>query len=1754
MGIRTLKEPGAARKEKQQKSIKKRLLLVLKGVSSIVLVLGLFFLIAWGRYAKQQFFGPPGVYIQDFTNGALEISPGAAFVIPFDQRMNKDTVRKAISIIPEKEGSWEWESKTLLIKPHVPFKTGEKYVVSIDTSATSIFGQPLASHYELQYVIGLSPQIKAVYPEALELTDEDGISILFSHPMVLHQEMERASAKELFTLMPPVNGQWTWYNQKAIAFRPSTSWDLSTRYQLIQKDVIQTLGGERIEENVERVFETERFALDEKFISGLQQNPVRKIGEALVVSFNQEPSSESANSMIEVRDSKGRKVALKSVKNTENNKELLLRPAKGNWDYDEQYIANIKEGLMPQQGNLGLNESTEFAFQGESFFFPIGGEEKEYYYLPEEKRVVFQTKEEIPERLLNENFFVSPSYPFDITQSEKKISIDFKENAFSQKRENIVVTYSIKDKEGLTAKVTELTFKPAKKLEYQMQEKERILCVFSNMALHETSTLIGLENGQRSLARIENGQNDDCGERNELLPFTSYFEKKYFSPNTTHDLEMRLVDKHNRITITPVTLVTSTITTDQRYLYTNNLSEYKHVSNAEDLQMDFQSKNIESLILTVCQLEAKKALAIETTYEQRWYSFDPDPEECIRFERRDLDVKVQWGKEQKESVLLPDVMDKLQNGIYFVHVVAPGYFNEQGEPLEALQILQLSAWNMLSKRGRSPLVWLSSSEDSSPVKNAQVSFVSNDGLVLETHVTGDDGSIYLENTDIKYGYLMARKGKEELLMSAFSQEGIEPARFDISQDVREQKRLHQFYLEDPSLYGNTLQGVFILKEQEEGRLLVPNVSQAVIAVYDQQEKLLWRSFHQFDEYGSFQFEIPKRNLIVDERYQIEACVGLHQGVCHGESYWAFFSGTGFKGNKMSEMRSEVFSSSETKGIQKLSTEEREVGNEVKFQISGLEQGVPFLFAVEREGVYDYQVITPESESMPMSFTITEKMVPEVMISVTQFGAESFLADMKRISVKRKTKTLHFQKSPEKINEIVFLDDNNQENKDVESFYFTLYGAGLNLENKASEAFYPRIGTRVISAANIPDKFLQDKTQNLQPFPQRSIPDVVIINGKLFSPGEESAHDFGKMYVVAHDKQGHFANLVFGQEVIQKDIRLEASFPNFVRPADKVISEITVTNENEDLKNLQMIVSSSDLVFPQGAVFHVGVPKNEKRVIAVPFQLKGNTLGESASFSSTLANQSQILAAHSVILPVKHHEKLHPLSKHLYHHSNSLQVEIDPDFSASGIWNVTTIIAPTPVAYILENVRVSLASKTLGLEEMVIKMGLAGEFEQFVSAQDPSYTQQSFENELYYLAELQHADGSWSPLGENMDSEPVLSSAVVKSLSVLINANKEVPETMIQKAKLYLKGDLDRRSNERVRAAKKLSDETGEAVFEEMLILNALSSLSPTGVSYANSWYNIKEDLSVESLVLLLMTFEDYRDAGVASTEFRIEEILQLIHEKAQEANNKRWLTPEDLHSGRVSDFILTSWYLESLVRQASGRTEIPEVITWLRDQKDLTKNQYIAAQAAYVQAMSSYLKIYQAQVNSPVITVDTLTQSLSYDLVPNDPTQAIVLEEILEVEEDQEIPLIRISAENEQPLFVELIKNSEQSQELATDNGLTVFHSFSKKQYEVGEEIRGEIIVLSDQNYERIVLVQPQVGGALPTASEDEREGEWQVLSSNHDESWYLVKELSAGETRVPFTWTATHPGVYQLPPVYAYVSRSPDTYGISNSKVIEIR
>lgn len=1714
------------------------------------------------RYTSEVFFDEPKIFGADLDEPTM-LSREGTFMLEFDQRMNQESVEKALEVQPAIPYQLEWRGKELVIDPKKELEIGENYTITIRKAAKSVFGKRLARDYSVRYVVSKDPHIVRIFPAAPQVKVDEKVILIFSHAMVSGQETGKPFRPDFLQLSPLTPGTWIWRDAKTLVFTTEKGFTLSTRYQLTSIEPLKTYDGTPIDQQIDHSFSTERMMLGEEDVENQEGQDAKwhKVDEPFFLHFTQPVSIASLREHIQISDSTGKELDQFSIAPVPDESFVYAIKGRAQWQYHETYQVLVAAGSMPEIGNLGLQEESSFVFATEPFLLEASVPDElvgDDTLFVSQNALHISFPEAVDRDRLQQAIYFVPTIPFEVVSvNTKDFSIVLPDN--SQKRENIKMYLSDAintSGKKILSRAVSFQLQDISALSLDLKLSEGKLCFISNYPLGKKSHALAQISGREEKWQLdESDAESPCRAlREEGKTFVSELSQAYLEPNAENVLTLYAEDVFQQQKTEKFSVKTGSITTSDASISIDDSTALHYIQAPEQLTVEYQTKNVRTLKAELCKVSSEVFIAVETTQEERWRSFAPSAEKCLRYKILQKEIQPRWGRTERHQLQISEGFPEVEPGIYLVKLSLPTFLDGEGKPFQENVVVQYSPWNILSKRGESSLVWVTD-EFRQPISGVNAVFYANDGSAQIKRRTDDQGMIVLQDKRAQYEFIAIAYRDQELVLNSFDQEGFESQRYGIPFNTEETPYRYQFYTEDFNASPRQIRGVFTLREKVDGKLAVPQVTSAVVTLANQQEEVLWRSIEPFDDFGNVRFDINPTMPIFDGVYQLSVCLGLHEGVCHGTSLWTtIVKGQSGYGHLIAESTNRTDSNDQRESAHLhiiAASSSPKAGDQITVSISGVEPKVPVLLTAERDRLEFSKVYYPEKSSFDTTITLTEEMIPEVIFTVTQFQTDSVLYDMQELALDRQQKVLKKEKmaGEDRVHQVVFRLHEN-----------------MNFpEDFIANSFYPRLGTGITTAAT---KRPQQDPQQGSEMAASEIPlDLVVVNGTLLSQekNEDQKEPTEPRLEIYQDQNGRFGVLAKERQEIKPEVRITSNFPDFVREGDRIIAEVLVSNTGDRNKNIQLIGTGKGAIFLSDRSYILGLAPGQQQTLRIPVLIESIPQGEVVQFDFEAFLENDIMAHHQEQVPLAHLHARPLYKKIMILESKNGQGMISLPLQYPQTAKRSVLIGLSPLSFALENLRMMLHRDTLHLEEMVfaaIAESSYGHLLQPSAAakselRDIIKIRQNTDDVIAMLQTKQKSDGGWSDDSQQVDSQLMTSIWIAKALSIHEQAQQRAISAMIKDdLKAFLKDELDKRVNARLADQESAAALTPEQIFEELLILNALSSLTPSGVSYANNWYLKLQELSNESLVLLLLTFEDYRDAGIAGVNFKIEEMIQLL--KTRQRQDEHGISLEKSPDIKESTpFLITSWYLEALVRQASARADLPSVITWLVNNK--YRPEYLGPQDqfTFLASMASYLRIFQEDIKAKQIEITLDNSRHQLDIDPAEKFQTFLLEDTFIFSGTEESnPTVRFSADQEQPLFVEVNWEPDEKNIAAVSKGISVWVSLPKSApMQQGDTVEGFISIISPEPRRKVIVSQPLLA-AIKDVSQDIQDGKqgWQTQTFAHEEKWYLFDELPEGETVIPFRWEFTTPGVLNLPSVYAFVLEEPNTYALTATQEIEVR
>ncbi|MDF2378853.1 MAG: Ig-like domain-containing protein [Candidatus Gracilibacteria bacterium] len=1742
------------------------------GILVLILVIGS----VW-RGGGNEWLSSPVVLSPQSSEELIEISPKSSFVIEFDQRMKKETVSNAVSLEPARSYSEQWAGNRLYVIPREPLQKGQFYQVLVDASAENFFGYALEQSYKFSYSVGSEARVLAVHPlEDIEVSDT--LTIFFSHAMIPDHAIGSPDLQGLFTLSPYIAGDWSWKNTKTLSFTPRDGFPFSSEFRLYNDAPLKTLNNSLIDDTVEKVYKTASIELLQE--TPLESSTLVSVDQPFTLHFNQSVSVKSLQDSLRVSRGDGSAVSeISVVKIDEENGVYTVLPNSMQWSYNQNYRIDLKPGLLPERGNTPLDGEWSWQFSTESFYAVNPQFEFDQDVYLADDTFIISFKESVAYEKAKEVMGTLSGIPFTLVEIDKEsFKVSLSQN--SQKRENIDFVLSKKiNPSGKTYLDQDLIIRISKSptLEVITRETNQNVCFHLSQQLTLESSSAKWKSEAESVSnKLTKSDKQSC-EEVEGFQFQYELSKSIIPPESKQTLDVFLADIFGNTKELSLEITRPALAKEDLELFNNQEQFFKTVATPKELVFSYSHKNITDLSVKVCQLSFSQFFSVEYNQSERWSGFFPTPTTCLRIKTLNKKSEVSWDETISSEVDILSVIPEVQDGIFYVQVSSPFARGQFGFSEKAHGIIQYSPLEVISKRGQNSLVWVLDKQSLIPVEQAQVTYYNSDGVAVFTDNTNENGLLVDTKVKLKYDYLTAMKGNKEVLLYAFDQTGLEPWRYGAPFNFDENEFLFQVVFESNTDLSTSRDGLVVLKQREQRSAKSPRVSSVVLTLENLTGDMLWRKISPVDEFGNIPFTVEKIVPLGKEKLIFGICIGLHDSICQG----TFLSTElDFKTHEQHHAKDLNNSVKEKHITHKVITIEKsplaDVGDTVSLQLKNLKSGFPVLITAESDHIAHAEVFVAASQQEEVIVELKEDMIPEVFFSVTQFTDTGLLYDLDGIWIGHQSKTIDLTQlnSADSFEEVAFQTLRGKSIASSSIVVFKKYDRTPFAFPNFLEKFYPQMGNSVLTASTqlITTLDKQEDHISMRPLQQQShlliFPgDIELLEIKDSSPSEVGRTP-SDLYYFVHDREGHFGmnsqqrTIPLKAELVLEDFSIQVEPLPFMRPSDRAVIDIRISNKTDFSRNLLFDMESTGVsIQPSQSVF-VGISGNDTRTLPVTLELppQKHTKGFPGVLFD-LKGDTRTLAQKTLVIQHAEAFRYLPNRHHIWNQFEAGQGNLlVPSTQTEGPMRLYTI-ATSPIAYVIGNLSEYMKRDTLWNEEIIQRAALIALFQDLVPEKndhlqeliDLLKDQEPIENVLEYLQYSQREDGGWSELPSGFESDLSFSIANAKRLSdIEQHISTRLDQQMRNGIVTYLKLRLQEKGAQRITDEIDLRSLSDEDSLAELRHLSALSALSPSGIPFANNWYGIRDQLSDHALVTLLIIFEDYRDAKVSGSNYKIEEITQLLKERQKKFRNTIWIKTAD----SSSDFIATSLYLQSLVRQASSHLDIPEVISWLNDNKYKLRYQSRDNQYTFLKAMASYLRLYQESQIADKISLQFGDGSKTdFQLNKEVKGQFFQISNQFQYTSDQDELLSDISAElsavPRQALFSEV---SWEIQDNVPDaQGISVFSNTTQQgTLQKGDIISGEIHILSPFPRKKVIIIQHLPSLIHVTGSTNSQMGHQKQVGD--DQIWTMIDQLPPGQTTIPFEWTAQLRGTATIPPIEVFSAVEPDVYATSQEKELRVR
>lgn len=1100
----------------------------------------------------------------------------------------------------------------------------------------------------------------------------------------------------------------------------------------------------------------------------------------------------------------------------------------------------------------------------------------------------------------------------------------------------------------------------------------------------------------------------------------------------------------------------------------------RFATDENDLTLPFHVEEMDPLNLSLCQLSLDQVVRIDLRTFRRWENFTPSPRTCRRFESSP--VMVSNVHSSDHELRLPQIFPDLRHGLYYLRL------SDGEEYIDAL--IEYSSLSAFIKRGASALVYLINTAKR-PVPDAQVRLYSHSGSLLQMGRTDRSGLFVLPKNRLAFEYVGVVFGDEELFINLFSSTEFSPERFGIPMNQEQNPYRFQVLLEENR--ETAFRGVFMVRRNTPAGPLSLNVSSVEISLMNADEEIIATGRFPMDRDGNVFFSLEPKNKVLPDALILNLCIGLFDHGCLGSSLWTFLDNADRDRSieEKTALQSEVAPDSQDL-IQEITLDDALTTITLKLQ--NLTPDVPFVVMAERDALYFSETRVPSSSSDILTLPVVSSMVPELFFSIVQPRGDVFAYAMKRFPIPRVLKKIPESPLPLVTNNILF----------------SISGAlPSNLEERFLETWYPFEGSSMITTATRKAMVLTPG-KNTSPTDIPENPPVLIIPGTQKS--EASVTDDSPLLVFSEDPDHRFG--VFLKEPSSPELIITASLPPFFRQNDRMMVDLNLKNRGDQLLNVELLSSGNGLqIFPQGPIL-LGLPPNSERIF--PMQVlaiaSGAVRKQTELTVTAVSDLGEVFASFRSQLSfagTPGNEKKNQFSKEMNLFEKipqEFEVAIRPDFN-----DLELILAPSPIAFVLGQLPALIEKPPYFWNDQVLIRSV-----------------------LLFLNEMQRkekdAKTKFLAISDLVERQDLFSLPfedaffVTDALTFAETAEHPIPPDFRKSLTAFWRKQLDSEVPPAGPSQTWFQSKTPEEILKISKILKSLASLTPSGVPTANFLFTGAPNLSSEALLMLLITFESYRDYGLSGTSFRIEELTQMLQARFQ--------------AQPFSDIQMISFALRAFLSQASARLTIPEVIIPLLPQRFDLAHQSPVDQYLILASLSAYLKLYREHNEAAEVKLMVDSRTLpSFVLNPLEKYQAFFAHPAL-LPHDQKNPLIiTVMADKPQPLFLEANALNRMPLSFQSEGISVMLDPSLPEHMHSGDRFSGRIILFSPSSYRHVIVTQHIPAGVIDRSPPVHAES-FKTFHHGKERVDYVFEELPEGVTVIPFTWEAKFKGAYHMPPV----------------------
>ena len=669
-----------------------------------------------------------------------KISSGSDIMISLPREIKGSIAKRNIVFTPKIEGEWieEVADDQIVFRPKEELEVGMYYSVKLEVDTGTI---------TKDFQIAEAPRVVAIFPADESETHENSeITIVFNRPMVPITTLDVLDAITIpVEITPETEGKWKWIGTRTLQFQSTERLLRSSNYRVkikpdfVSQDGLKLAGSEnsfRTRPLRYQSISSNKIIYNKPIRISFNQPVDLERTQKEIVLINRTASDKNNGEMIEFiaeydkqkidgREEENKSVILVFPKKDQHGREKL-------WDFGNNYSIEVKKAY-PEEGDIILSQSKKSFITAADVVKSIyASSERSYFsdldfFDPEGKLWIkfhedidLDGSEIIADKLVEINYgekcvdekdaWVSYSQDIECKKETDKstIYLEFDPEEISHSEEIKINLKTIKNLLGqkINFRPFNYTLKSAPKLEIlrifpdgerSANLTEMTVCTNSPLVSpsdEEIDDYIESSEGYK-FRRWSKSWRVSKNPKN-FYPKCKYKEfstriSYYLAPHTDYQINLKTEDVFSAEAVGTAKFHTGEIDNHELNFY--HLQSNYSVTTPGKTKLTFAVKNMEFVIMDICQLSASDMLAILN--DKPSYITSPESiTNCIWKTQKRVDLPKKYWDKNYFHINLSEYVPK-EKGHYMLTFSHPNYFQKYGRtPQKIFERSYLSVTNL----------------------------------------------------------------------------------------------------------------------------------------------------------------------------------------------------------------------------------------------------------------------------------------------------------------------------------------------------------------------------------------------------------------------------------------------------------------------------------------------------------------------------------------------------------------------------------------------------------------------------------------------------------------------------------------------------------------------------------------------------------------------------------------------------------------------------------------------------------------------------------------------------------------------------------------------------------------------------------------------------------------------------------------------------------------------------------------------------